>query len=212
MTDVEFKNIIAQGENYFTEFKHSLNDDFKKDIVAFANASGGRIFLGVNDDGSIPGITIDNVLLSRIQTYTYDCEPSIMISTETVGENVFLVTIYEGVNKPYRCSDGCYIRVNANTQIFNTNTAPEINHKGGQINNSSNHKKDKPKGGQKITERQAEVLLLIKENKHITRKELCKTLGINPSAVQKHIENLKAKGFLVRKGGDKGGHWITKKK
>ena len=67
------------------------------------------------------------------------------------------------------------------------------------------------KGGQKrwseLTQRQAEILQLIKENQKITRKMLSEKLNINPSAVQKHINKLKQKGLLKRVGPTKGGYW-----
>jgi predicted HTH transcriptional regulator len=67
------------------------------------------------------------------------------------------------------------------------------------------------KGSQKrwseLTQRQAEILQLIKENQKITRKMLSEKLNINPSAVQKHINKLKQKGLLKRVGPTKGGYW-----
>ena len=48
---------------------------------------------------------------------------------------------------------------------------------------------------------------LIKANSKITRSELSDKLGINPSAIQRHIQKLKKEGFIVRIGGDKGGYW-----
>jgi predicted HTH transcriptional regulator len=48
MTDLE--NIIAQGEGYFTEFKRNINSDLKKEMVSLANALGGNVFLGIEDD------------------------------------------------------------------------------------------------------------------------------------------------------------------
>ena len=53
----------------------------------------------------------------------------------------------------------------------------------------------------------AEVLRLIKENPQITRKVLSETIGIASSAIQKHINRLKAEGFIRRVGGDYGGYW-----
>jgi len=50
-------------------------------------------------------------------------------------------------------------------------------------------------------------LELIKENPKITRGELSDKLGINPSAIQKHIQKLKTDGTIERIGGDKGGYW-----
>ncbi|MBX3245233.1 MAG: Fic family protein [Acidobacteria bacterium] len=72
-----------------------------------------------------------------------------------------------------------------------------VEKKGGQ-------KKVVRKGGQK---RWSEVLELIKEKPEITRSELSEKLGINPSAIQKHIQKLKAEGKIERVGADKGGHW-----
>jgi len=66
------------------------------------------------------------------------------------------------------------------------------------------------KGGQinykQLTDRQIEILNYIIENNNITREELTKKVGINPSAIQKQLEKLKDKGLLERVG-TKGGYW-----
>ena len=66
---------------------------------------------------------------------------------------------------------------------------------------------DENGGQKKWSETTKKVFGLIKNNPHISRKELCEKLGINPSAVQKHIEKLKEQNMIVRIGGAKGGHW-----
>ena len=58
-----------------------------------------------------------------------------------------------------------------------------------------------------LTERQIAVLRLLQENPVLSRRELAEKLGINQSAVQKHLEALKEKGVLKRVGGAKGGSW-----
>jgi Fic family protein len=63
------------------------------------------------------------------------------------------------------------------------------------------------KSGQK---KWSEVLDLITENPKITRKELSETIGINPSAIQRHIQKLKTDGLIERIGGDRGGYWKVK--
>jgi Fic family protein len=64
------------------------------------------------------------------------------------------------------------------------------------------------KSGQKSGQKKwSETLDLIKENPYITRKELSEKLRINPSAIQRHIQKLKADGIIERVGGDKGGYW-----
>ena len=63
------------------------------------------------------------------------------------------------------------------------------------------------KGGQKITPKQFNVLELIKKEPSISRKGIAEKLGINESAIQKHLDTLREKGVIKRMGPDKGGHW-----
>lgn len=83
---------------------------------------------------------------------------------------------------------------------------------GGQINDAAGGQAGGQVGGQiggQITESQRSVLLLIQNKPQISRQELAKALQINPSAVQKHIENLKAQGVIERIGGTRG-YWQVK--
>ncbi len=45
--------VLELGEGQFIEFKESFDKGLAKEIAAFANASGGVIYLGINDDGLI---------------------------------------------------------------------------------------------------------------------------------------------------------------
>ena len=47
-------------------------------------------------------------------------------------------------------------------------------------------------------------------NPRISRKELSKSIGINQSAIQKHLDKLKQAGILKRIGPAKGGYWKVK--
>jgi len=63
-------------------------------------------------------------------------------------------------------------------------------------------------GGQaeQLTKRQQEVLDLIKSDPAISRKQLSEKLGINPSAIQKHIDSLKKKDIISRDS-ETTGYW-----
>ena len=41
------------------ELKEVINNDFKKEIIAFANTNGGEIYIGVANDGTVVGV--DNI-------------------------------------------------------------------------------------------------------------------------------------------------------
>ena len=57
MTPEELQFILDEGEGQKIEFKEAMSS-LDKELVAFANASGGRIFLGVNDSNEVSGIAI----------------------------------------------------------------------------------------------------------------------------------------------------------
>ncbi len=65
------------------------------------------------------------------------------------------------------------------------------------------------KGGQKteVLSNRERILNFIAENPKITRARLSEQLGIASSAVQKHIDALKADEIIERIGGAKGGYW-----
>ena len=55
-----------------------------------------------------------------------------------------------------------------------------------------------------LTDRQNEVLAIIKVNQTISYRAVAVQLSINESAVLKHIEILKDKGYIIRIGGTRG--------
>jgi ATP-dependent DNA helicase RecG len=63
-------------------------------------------------------------------------------------------------------------------------------------------------GGMTLTDIQYKIINLIKDNPKISRKEMAEKLGINTSAIQKHIDKLKQADVIKRKGADFGGYWI----
>ena len=59
-------NLLALGEGYTTEFKHSGTSSLGREICAFANATGGVILIGVTDAGEIAGVNDHNRLKSEV--------------------------------------------------------------------------------------------------------------------------------------------------
>ena len=112
MSEQALKAIIQAGEGNQVEFKRNVNSDISKEVVAFANSSGGRIFVGIDDDGTIPGISLTNELKARVQTMARDCDPPVDVELEGFN-NLLIIHVPQGANKPYRCTNGFYIRTGA---------------------------------------------------------------------------------------------------
>ncbi len=132
MTQAELDTILKEGEGYYLEFKENVNSDLAKELVAFANSSGGRILIGIDDNSTIKGIHVNNDLKSRIQTIARDCDPQVNISLEAF-QNILIVHIPEGKEKPYRCNKGFYIRNSASTQKMNTTQIVEFLQQEGRV-------------------------------------------------------------------------------
>lgn len=125
MTKEELSLILQEGENYKIEFKENVNTDFSKEIVAFSNSSGGRIFIGINDDCKVIGIGNHNSVKSKIQDAAKNCDPAIYVDIESF-DTILVVNVPEGPNKPYRNSTGFYIRNGANSQKLTTSEIIEF--------------------------------------------------------------------------------------
>ncbi|MCH9770267.1 MAG: putative DNA binding domain-containing protein [Gammaproteobacteria bacterium] len=108
--------ILSAGESLFIEFKEK-SSNLDREIVAFANAQGGSILLGVNDAGDITGLKVDNRLKSQLTDIARNCDPSIPIQIISHKNNEVLeVKVPEGLDKPYRCKDGFFLRNGPSSQ------------------------------------------------------------------------------------------------
>jgi len=107
--------ILDEGESFTVEFKESADKSLSSEVCAFANAAGGRIFIGVNDSGCVIGTDTSNAARSRIQDTISKVEPHLNVKMEIV-DNIIALTVPEGKNKPYSCPAGFYLRSGPNSQ------------------------------------------------------------------------------------------------
>ncbi len=124
MNKDELQLILEEGEGYRIEFKESMTS-IDKELVAFANSSGGRIFLGITDNKKIKGVKITNKLKSQVQDIANNCQPPIKIILGEL-ENILIINVKEGEDKPSKCSSGFYTRVGPNSQKLNRNEIIEF--------------------------------------------------------------------------------------
>jgi ATP-dependent DNA helicase RecG len=114
MTPEELQFVLDEGEGLKIEFKELISS-LDKELVAFANSSGGRAFIGVTDAKEVKGIRVTGRLRSQVQDTANNCQPSIKIRLEEV-DNVLVIHVPEGDDKPYSCGSGFYVRVGPNSQ------------------------------------------------------------------------------------------------
>ena len=107
MLKTELMELIANGENSGIEFKRDdiRPEQLAKEIVAFANLKGGRLLLGVEDDGTISGLLqtnpqewVLNVFRDKVFPQMIPYYEEIKIDSE---KKVAVITIAQGISKPY---------------------------------------------------------------------------------------------------------------
>ncbi|MCU0425822.1 MAG: putative DNA binding domain-containing protein [Candidatus Kapabacteria bacterium] len=110
MTQSELFEILANGENSFIEFKRDdvKPQDLAKECVAFANTAGGRILLGVEDNGEISGTSrgageterwvMDTVFGKYIHPTIIPLYEELAMAD---GKRIGVITIASGISKPY---------------------------------------------------------------------------------------------------------------
>lgn len=106
----ELKEAIAHGEDSRTQFKADVRnvDSLAAEMVAFANSYGGTIFIGVEDDGSLPGLSREDVgrinqLISNAASQ--HVKSPLTVETENIGvgkgKAVIRLSVPDGIDKPY---------------------------------------------------------------------------------------------------------------
>lgn len=109
-------------EDDYCELKSILTKDIKKEIIAFANTKGGKIFIGISDNGEVVGIdNIDSNLQSLTGMINEGIKPSLIEHTQIKVEqydnkDIIIIEIQSSPNKPYYLADkglkpsGVYLR------------------------------------------------------------------------------------------------------
>ena len=136
MNEQELEFILQEGEGLKIEFKEAFDKSLAKEICAFANSKGGRIFIGISDDGKIKGIKITNGLRSQIQDIARKCDPPLNVKLSFVvfeEKKIMVIDVSEGKDKPYKCSGGFYLRQGANSQKLNVSEIREFFNQEGKI-------------------------------------------------------------------------------
>ena len=114
MTAEDISQIAARGEDSKHQFKLKVTraDSLSQDLVAFSNSGGGRIFVGIGDDGRVQGLapletqTLNQLLSSASSQHV---EPPVNPSSENVLTSdgvVVVISVADGLSKPYADQNG----------------------------------------------------------------------------------------------------------
>jgi predicted HTH transcriptional regulator len=120
----ELKKLVSEGEGLQLEFKRkaAYPEKIVRELIAFANSHGGTLLIGVDDDGSIPGIKYpDEEAHVVIESLNKHCRPPLLYheTSISISENRFVVRfdIPPSAQRPHylvmsKASRETFVRVN----------------------------------------------------------------------------------------------------
>lgn len=109
-------------ESETVELKAIVVEDIKKEIIAFANCKGGKLYIGVQDDGTVSGLDDPNETSLQISNMVRDAikpDLTMFLHYETLtidGKKIVAVDIQQGTERPYYIAkkglrpEGVYVR------------------------------------------------------------------------------------------------------
>ncbi|MDM1020432.1 ATP-binding protein [Acinetobacter sp. VNK23] len=127
MLKTELLELIANGENSGVEFKRDdiRPEQLAKEVVAMANFQGGRVLLGVEDDGTVSSVQRPDLEEWVMNIFQNKIHPMILPFYEEVklddGKTVAVVSFPIGISKPYVLrhsgKEEIYIRVGTTSRL-----------------------------------------------------------------------------------------------
>jgi hypothetical protein len=97
--------LIREGEHQQQDFKYRVADACKlaKSVSAFANTDGGRLLIGVRDDGHLSGVRSEEEIYMMHQAAYKYCKPEASIKFDTYhadGRTIVVATVPPSERKP----------------------------------------------------------------------------------------------------------------
>lgn len=114
-------SLIREGEHQQQDFKYRVADACKlaKSVSAFANTDGGRLLIGVRDDGNLSGVRSEEEIFMMHQAAYKYCKPEASIKFDTYhvdGRTIVVATVPPSDRRPVCALDEqghkrAYIRI-----------------------------------------------------------------------------------------------------
>jgi len=205
------RQLISQGEGQTLDFKYEISDASKiaRSLAAFSNTDGGKLLIGVKDNGNITGIHSEEeyyMIEAAAQLY---CKPEVCFTFrrwDIEGKTILEVDIPKAKKRPYcaKTSDGkwlAYIRVKDQNLLANR-VLLKI------------WEKEKSNKGTWIKYGEAEKKLLdyFQNNSHITLSKFSRIAKIPLKKAEEILVNLILPGILEMEFTEKSVYYRLKKK
>ncbi len=213
----ELLKIISGGENLTVEFKQKFSgyEKIAKEMIAFANTSGGLLIFGVRDNRKILGIESEKEIAELVkETAEQYCNPPLEyeISFPEIKKKMLaLVAIKPSPNKPHRIEDykekldintaAVYIRINDKSVLAGKEMIKLMLLRGD----------DNPLKKYEFGKNEKAVFMYLENNETIDAKALSKFANISMRRASRTLINLVRANLLLIHTKDNGENFFSER-
>lgn len=204
------KTLILQGEGEQLDFKNRISscEKIAKTLVAFANSKGGKLLVGVADNGYINGVKSEDEEKYMLQRagHLY-CRPALELHFEEIyvdDKLVLIAEVAQSDTKPhYALGEDhkwwVYVRVHDKSRLA------------GKVAVDVLHRSSLPEGVLiNYTDKEKELLAYVHHHAKTQLPELCKHLKLSRRKTQRILVNLIVAGVLEVHNGNREEYYTEK--
>lgn len=200
MTWDEILELLEQGEGQSVEFEKNIpsEDDIARELAAFSNADGGKIIYGLDDKNKhLIGVTPDNHFEDWVKALgknrlTPPIVPSIEIF-EKGNKKIVILNVPEGLDKPYKSDEICYIRDGNLSRPAKENEEKELTN---------------PWSGKGLNKRQIRALQMMGEHGSLSNREYREAFNISHKTAHLELTLLEDKRLAKSEGAGRSTRYI----
>ena len=185
-------DLLGQGEGQSLEFEKQIpeTEDIARDMVAFANADGGKIIYGIDDKNKhLIGVQAGDDFVRQVKKIAEErITPKIAHNTEIfehAGKKVVIITVQEGDEKPYKTDDIAFIRDGAGSRPAKEEEEKQITH---------------PWSGFGLNKRQLRAMQIVSEHGSITNREYREAFNVSHKTAHIELTILSDKKLVLTQG------------
>lgn len=189
------QKLISEGEHIHQDFKFAISDAKKiaKSLSAFANTEGGRLLVGVKDNGKIAGVRSEEEIYMVEAAATLYCRPEIELETHIYhieGKDVLEVQINESTQKPIYALDEnnhpwAYVRIKDENILTNPIHL-----------NIWKHDREEKRVIITYTQREQQILTILKQQGALTLGQCSKLTRMNRKQISRLLADFIRFGLI----------------
>lgn len=206
----ELEKLIAKGEGVQLDFKQSITNQKKiaRTLVAFANNSGGKLLIGVKDNGTLLGCDAEEEMYMIFEAAEHFCEPPVDVKFIIYESEEYLqiveVTIKNSLKKPHFALDEqdewqLYMRSNDKTLLASKTTKRVLESEDDEVLDVNS-----------LDSKSLFVLDYLKHKEFITPKILSQKLNLSLQRANKLLVQLANAGFILYNKDGRGDYYVLR--